>query len=108
MGSTMGNSLVGTQYNDTIWQYMNRLTCVAGVTDQSVEMIQISPNPTNGLIHISDLSGTEEFELKNQQGQSVPFQQIGNEISLKNLQAGVYFLTIRKENHAKTFRVIRN
>lgn len=108
MGSTMGNSLVGTQYNDTIWQYMNRLTCVLGVNDQSLESIQISPNPSNGSIRISDLQGNEEFELKNQQGQSVPFQQIGSEISLKNLQAGVYFLTIRKENHTKIVRVIRN
>ena len=108
MGSTMGNSLIGTQYNDTIWQYMNRLTCVLGVNDHQLESIQISPNPSTGLIYLSDLKGDEELELKNQQGQSVPFQQIGNEISLKNLQSGVYFLTIHKENQAKTFRVIRN
>lgn len=108
MGSTMGNSLVGTQYNDTIWQYMNRLGCVASVADQSLETIQISPNPTNGILQVSALLGSEKIELKNQQGQSVPFQQIGSEISLKNLQSGIYFLTIRRENHTKTFRVIRN
>ncbi len=108
MGSTMGNSLVGTQYNDTIWQYMNRLGCVAGLENQSLEAIQISPNPTTELILISELQGNEKMELKNQLGQSVPFQQLGNEISLKNLQTGIYFLTIRKENHAKTFRVVRN
>lgn len=108
MGSTMGNSLVGTQYNDTIWQYMNRLGCVAGVNDQALDLIRIAPNPSNGLIHISNLIGTEEFELKNQQGQPVPFQQIGDQISLNHLQSGVYFLTIRNENHTKTFRVMRN
>lgn len=108
MGSTMGTSLIGTQYNDTIWQYMNRLTCVAGVNDHSLESIRISPNPTNELIAISELSGNEKFELKNQYGQSVPFQQIGNQISLKNLPTGVYFLTIHKENTTKTFRVMRN
>jgi len=108
MGSTMGNSLVGTQYNDTIWQYMNRLNCVAGVDDQSLETIQISPNPTNEIISVSNLKGNEVFELRNQQGQSVPFQQIGNQISLKGLQSGVYFLTICKENNTKTLRVMRN
>lgn len=108
MGSSMGNSYVGTQYNDTIWQYMNRLTCVAGVLDQELEMIRISPNPANELILISDLQGDESFELKNQLGQHIPFQQIGNEISLKNLKSGVYFLTIRKENQTKTFRVVRD
>lgn len=108
MGSTMGNSLVGTQYNDTIWQYMNRLTCVAGLNDEVLESIQIYPNPTNGLIHISDLQGNETFELKNQQGQNIPFQQFGNEISLKTLQSGVYFLTISRENHTKIVRVLRN
>ena len=108
MGSTMGNSLVGTQYNDTIWQYMNRLGCVAGLENESLEAIRISPNPTNELIFISELRGDEKMELKNQLGQFVPFQQLVNEISLKNLQTGVYFLTIRKENHAKTFRLIRD
>lgn len=108
MGSTMGNSLVGTQYNDTIWQYMNRLSCVAGINDQALEQIRISPNPSSDLIHVSNLTGTEAFELKNQQGQTVPFQQIGNQISFGNLQPGVYFLTIRKENSTKTFRVMRN
>jgi hypothetical protein len=108
MGSSMGNSLVGTQYNDTIWQYMNRLSCVAGINEQALDQIHISPNPANDWILISNLSGGEFFELKNQLGQAVPFQQFGNEVSLKNLQSGVYFLTIRKENNAKTFRVMRN
>lgn len=108
MGGSLGNSLIATQYNDTIWQYMNRLNCVAGLNDQSLEAIQISPNPTNEIISVSNLQGNEVFELRNQQGQSVPFQQIGNQISLKSLQSGVYFLTICKENNTKTLRVMRN
>ncbi|WP_341903396.1 serine hydrolase [Fluviicola taffensis] len=108
MGGSLGNSLIATQYNDTIWQYINRLNCVAGVNDQSLETIQISPNPTNEIIFISNLQGDELFELKNQQGQPVPFQQIGNQISLKDLQSGVYFLTICKENNTKTLMVMRN
>lgn len=108
MGSTMGNSLVGTQYNDTIWQYMNRLTCTAGLESNSLDLIRIAPNPTNGLLKLSNLSGNELFELKNQVGQAVPFQQIGNEIVFTESQKGVYFLTIRKENNAKTLKVIRN
>lgn len=108
MGSTMGNSLVGTQYNDTIWQYMNRLTCTAGLESNSLDLIRIAPNPTNGLLKLSNLSGNELFELKNQVGQAVPFQQIGNEIVFSESQKGVYFLTIRKENNAKTLKVIRN
>jgi CubicO group peptidase (beta-lactamase class C family) len=108
MGSTMGNSFVGTQYNDTIWQYMNRLSCVAGINDHLLDNVQISPNPANELITISGLTGSEAFELKNQLGQCVPFQQIGNQISLKKIQSGLYFLTIRKENNIKTFRLVLN
>lgn len=108
MGSTMGNSLVGTQYNDTIWQYINRLTCTAGLESNSLDLIRIAPNPTNDLLKLSNLSGNELFELKNQVGQAVPFQQIGNEIVFTESQKGVYFLTIRKENNAKTLKVIRN
>lgn len=108
MGGSLGNSLIATQYNDTIWQYLNRLNCVAGVNEQAIDLIQISPNPTNEIISISNLEGNEVFELRNQQGQPVPFQQIGNQISLKNLHSGVYFLTICKENNTKTLRVMRN
>lgn len=108
MGSTMGNSLVGTQYNDTIWQYMNRLTCTAGLESNSLDLIRIAPNPTNGLLKLSNLAGNELFELKNQVGQAIPFQQIGNEIVFSESQKGVYFLTIRKENNTKTLKVIRN
>jgi CubicO group peptidase (beta-lactamase class C family) len=108
MGSTMGTSFVGTQYNDTIWQYMNRLSCVAGINDHSLENIQISPNPANELITISGLMGNESFELKNQLGQSVPFQQIGNQILVKKIRSGLYFLTIRKENNIKTFQLVLN
>lgn len=108
MGSTMGNSLVGTQYNDTIWQYMNRLGCTAGLENNSLDLIRIAPNPTNGLLKLSNLNGNELFELKNQVGQAVPFQQIGNEIVFSESQKGVYFLTIHKENNTKTLKVIRN
>jgi CubicO group peptidase (beta-lactamase class C family) len=108
MGSTMGTSFVGTQYNDTIWQYMNRLSCVAGINDHSLENIQISPNPANELITISGLMGNESFELKNQLGQPVPFQQIGNQILVKKIRSGLYFLTIRKENNIKTFQLVLN
>jgi hypothetical protein len=108
MGSTMGTSFVGTKYNDTIWQYMNRLSCVAGINDHSLENIQISPNPANELITISGLMGNESFELKNQLGQSVPFQQIGNQILVKKIRSGLYFLTIRKENNIKTFQLVLN
>jgi hypothetical protein len=81
---------------------------VAGVNEQAIDFIQLSPNPTNDIISISNLEGNELFELRNQQGQNVPFQQIENQISLKNLKSGVYFLTICKENTTKTLKVIRN
>jgi CubicO group peptidase (beta-lactamase class C family) len=108
MGSSLGNSLISTQYNDTIWQYMNRLNCVAGMNNQVLESIEIAPNPSNDRITISNLTGGEQFELKNQLGQAVNLRKSGNEFSVQDLAPGVYFLTIRKENHTKTFRVMRN
>ncbi|MNJ85494.1 putative penicillin-binding protein PbpX [compost metagenome] len=108
MGSSLGNNLVGTTYNDTIWQYMNRLVCTAGLESNSLDQIQVSPNPTNGLLKLSNLVGDEIFELKNQVGQAVTFQQIGNEIYFSESQKGVYFLTIHRENNTKTLKVIRN
>lgn len=109
MGATLGNSLVGTTYNDTIWQYMNRLTCTAGLQTNRLDLIQLAPNPSDaGLITLSNLLGNEIFELKNQIGQPVPFQQIGNEIHFLENSKGVYFLTIRRENDTKTLKVIRD
>lgn len=109
MGSSLGNNLVATTYNDTIWQYMNRLNCTAGLQTNMPDRIQISPNPTDdGFLHLYNLTGGEFFELKNQIGQTVPFQQIGNEIHFPENSKGVYFLTIRKENDTKTLKVIRD
>ncbi|AEA44840.1 serine hydrolase [Fluviicola taffensis] len=107
MGANMGTSLVGTQYNDTIWQYMNRLSCTLGTTENSIEEIQLSPNPSTGTFTISDLTGIEKMEVSNQLGQIVTFQQVEKEITLNTAQAGVYFLTIHTKNNTKTFRVMR-
>ncbi|WP_343603971.1 serine hydrolase [Fluviicola sp.] len=109
MGANLGTNLVATTYNDTIWQYMNRLTCTAGLQTNRLDVIQLAPNPSDdGLLTLSNLLGGEVFELKNQLGQSVPFQQIGNEIHFSENSKGVYFLTIRRENDTKTLKVIRD
>jgi CubicO group peptidase (beta-lactamase class C family) len=106
MGSSLGTSLVGTQYNDTIWQYMNRLTCALEADEYSLDQIQVAPNPSKGSITISHTNTIEKVEVMNQLGQTVPFQQVGKEITFISVKSGVYFLTIHTKNTTKTFRVM--
>ena len=96
MGSTMGNSLVGTQYNDTIWQYMNRLTCPASIMEQNLFSLSISPNPSNGIFTINGLIEDDNIEIFNSIGQTILFKENLGIFELSNSTKGIYFVNIER------------
>lgn len=63
MGEDMGNNLVGAQYNDTLWQYMNRLSCVNTVQESQLKNIHFTENPSSQTLELVGLSGTETIQL---------------------------------------------
>ncbi len=106
MGATMGNSLVGTQYNDTIWQYINRLGCPADLSEQELASLELSPNPGNGSFSISQLKPEDEVEIVNQLGQQIGYKREGEDFQLDNTNPGLYFIRIHKFDKKRTLKLV--
>lgn len=63
----------------------------------------ISPNPTSGYLHISNLINRQHFTIRNTLGQQVHegYTSSSGKIQVSNLIAGVYFLQIENKNTLK-------
>ncbi|MCO5259976.1 MAG: serine hydrolase [Crocinitomicaceae bacterium] len=106
MGKSMGENLVAITYNDTLWMYMNRLGCSANIESLANEYWDVSPNPFNTSIHISNLKGTESIQLYDELGRSIAFQLINNQLLLiEELKKGMYFLSISDDKIIKNYRL---
>lgn len=107
MGKSMGNSLVGTLYNDTIWQYMNHLSCSLKIKDLSANMnYKISPNPFQSNFSIQSLIGDEEIKIYNSLGQTINFNRSGNLFSFNKLERGLYFLKITRGDRTVSYQLL--
>lgn len=106
MGSTMGNSLIGTNYNDTLWQYINRLPCTLSLEMEEHEEWNIAPNPFESDFIISGLTGQEQIHIYNELGNEVLFRLENQRIILESVSMGVYFLRISNQNLTKTFKIV--
>lgn len=108
MGSTMGTSLVGTQYNDTIWQYMNRLQCSLSVTETEMDRMALYPNPSTDWVSISDLRETDLVRFFDQYGKELFVNRVNNSFSIGHLASGVYFIKINRFDQEITLRLLQN
>lgn len=52
-GNPEDGSLVSTQYNDSLWVYVNALRETTSVTERSNNRLRLSPNPANDSVSIS-------------------------------------------------------
>lgn len=106
MGATMGNSLVATQYNDTIWQYINRLGCPADINEQELTSVELSPNPGNGSFFISNLKPEDEVVIVNQLGQEISCIREGKDFQLDKTNPGIYFVIINRFDKKRTLKLV--
>ncbi len=107
MGATLGNSLVSTQYNDTIWQYINRLGCNLGtsdLTDVNYSILQKSEKQ----IEVIGLKASDEIEIINTSGKQVAFERSENNFDLSLLNNGVYFIRINSSGRQKVLKLFLN
>jgi len=106
MGLSSGNSLVESQYNDTIWQYMNHLTCPLGTPENELAALQLSPNPSNGQALLSGWKPTDRIQLYTPAGTPLeaPFQ--NGLLETQQLPAGVYLLRIERSGVHKSLRLV--
>lgn len=106
MGGSLGNNLIATSYNDTLWQYINRLTCNLGLDEIEEPTWEVAPNPFEKFITLSGLLGDEQILVTNELGQEVHFQYVNQQLIFNFVPKGIYFLRISNQNHTKTFRIL--
>lgn len=90
-------------------------TCDAlGVEEEVFNGVELYPNPTNGVLNISNNASNGAFEFTvygvNGQvvveGQKAIAQNTVEQVSLSGLETGVYFVKVYNANASKTFRVV--
>lgn len=104
MGNSDGDYLVPTTFNDSIWYYMNRLSCPAGITSADEPEILLSPNPSSQNVIIYGLLSTDEVVVSDLSGKQVDVLRTGNEFDFHSLEKGTYLITINRNGRKKTLR----
>ena len=87
------------------------LTCLTNSLQELNGTVNISPNPTNGLIEIQSDSNFENVEIISMEGQIVKAHSIktGNTIlDLSDLNNGMYFVRLTGQNVTTTTLVVKN
>lgn len=105
MGADMGSSYVGTQYNDTIWQYINRFDCDLGIENANIESVGVFPNPTNGTFILTDLAVGDEITLVNSLGKVITHfvaVKAGDTPLTVNCEKGIYFVQRKRKERVIT------
>lgn len=106
MGETLGNNLIATTYNDTIWQYINRFGCTLTVPEQAFPDLQISPNPGSGHFSLNGLPLDAKLEIYDLQGRIVDYTRQNEQIVLTRPVKGVYFIKINIKNLTTTYKYL--
>lgn len=108
MGNDDGNSLVSTQYNDTIWQKINLLGCTNSLEQTNMHAITAFPNPANDFLSITSPLPIEKIEIRSLTGQAIPAVINDNKISLHSFSAGFYFVQIYSGGELHTLQFTKN
>jgi hypothetical protein len=74
-----------------------------------LENVYLYPNPTSGVIKIDGLISSDNLKMYDMQGKLIEINQSNtNEINLSNIETGVYFLSIIRNDKQYYFKIIRN
>lgn len=104
MGKDDGNSLVSNQYNDTIWQKINLLSCSNSINGSSLKSVSIYPNPAKDVLNIATENPIESIEVRSITGQSIPVEIKEQQIQLEKLSAGFYLIHIQSGGTIQTIQ----
>lgn len=107
MGKNDGNSLVSTQYNDTIWQKINDLNCTNSLSENQMHTISIYPNPGKDLVIIQSASPVESILLRDATGKLIPADYSENRLNVSGLAKGIYFLEVKTNSSGGIHPFIR-
>lgn len=109
MGEADGVSLVPVQYNDSIWARINRLACVASVSESELASITVSPNPVSGnFVQLEGLTEDDRVTLTTLNGKPLTSTISNKQLELPQLASGVYLISINRLGEQKTIRLLVN
>ena len=83
-----------------------KVTGTVGIEDFEKAQLQVWPNPTNGLVHITSNELVKNVEVYNVQGALVKSVREENVIDLSGQSAGIYMLRITTESTTSVQRVV--
>lgn len=104
MGKDDGNSLVSNQYNDTIWQKINLLSCSNSTNESTFQSVLIYPNPVTDVLNIVSENPIERIEMRSIAGQIIPIELMDNQIRLEKLAAGFYLINMLSGGKLQTIQ----
>lgn len=107
MGEDDGNSLVSNQYNDTIWQKINALTCLGNVQGNSDDSISIYPIPSQKLLHIENGEKVSEVRIFDLSGQSYVVTNCKNQLNIEHLAPGMYIIQFTANQQLVRLRFLK-
>jgi polyhydroxybutyrate depolymerase len=86
-----------------IWDFLNGKSCPSSSIEESVTKFQITPNPTTGILKVTD--GSEvNYAIYNSVGNKIIQGVTDNEIDIQHLDIGIYFIRI---NSARTIKIMK-
>ncbi|MCE3294438.1 MAG: serine hydrolase [Crocinitomicaceae bacterium] len=107
MGEHDGTSLIGNEYNDSIWRRINLLPCVQGSQEIHTETFSLYPNPAQDYLVIKSAEAAESVEIIDIQGKSYAQKPENGKLDLRRFEPGVYFLKIAIADESRVFRFIK-
>ncbi len=104
MGDGDGVSMVSTQYNDSIWEKLNDLTCITAVEENSEKSISVAPNPSMGSFKIIGETDYSTVKIVNLLGENIPFTRTNNFIQID--RKGVYLIQFKEKDNLNSIKII--
>ncbi len=99
--SADGVTFALSTFDNTLWDYINKLTCnTAGIKENELSQhLSVYPNPAKDEIMIKSDVALRSVILTNCVGQAFDLKMENNKIDVSQLQKGLYFLTITSQNN---------
>jgi CubicO group peptidase (beta-lactamase class C family) len=107
MGLGDGGSLVGNQFNDTIWQKINLLECENSLNSKELTSFSVFPNPVEDEVTINGLEKNSELQVVDILGNTLTIQYSKNTINVSFLPKGFYFVRIKQSNSEQLIRFVK-
>lgn len=107
MGEHDGSSLIGNEYNDSIWLRINQLPCAQGTQDFYTQQFSVYPNPAQDYLVIKSEEEITLSALYDLSGKSYDLSFSNNKLDIRKLDPGLYFLEIDLDKESKVLRFIK-